>query len=225
MSAYGKVVVGFSAPFVGLYNKNGTNVSYTNGMRLARGVEVSLKPETSDDNEFYADGVLAESDGGKFKRGTVSLVVDGLHDVAERFVFGLPEQVEMPVDGEKKVKVTKYGDKAKIPYVGVGFVVWYQSDGVVTYQPMILPKTKFITHGNDAKTKEDQKNWQTQSLEASIHRDDTPDHDWKWLIEEQATEEEAIAILKALLSVADEADPVEPAAAGDEPAGEEVTDG
>lgn len=219
MSAYGKVIIGFSAPFVGLYNRNGTNVTYTNGMRLARGVDVSLNPETSDDNEFYADGVLAESDGGKFKRGTASYTVDGLHDAAERFVFGLPEPEEMSAGENKTVKVTKYGDKANIPYVGVGFVIWYQSEGVVTYQPMILPKTKFITHGTEAKAKGEDKEWQTQSLESTIFRDDTPDHDWKWLFEEQATEEDAIAILKALLSVAEDTEPeeaAEPADAGEE---------
>lgn len=215
MSAHGKVIIGFSAPFVGMYNRNGSNVTYTNGMRLARGVDVSLKPETSDDNEFYADGALAESDGGKFKRGTASYTVDGLHDTAERFIFGLPEPEEMSVGADKTVKVMKYGDKANIPYVGVGFIIWYQSDGVVTYQPMILPKVKFITHGTEAKSKEDQKNWQTQSLESTIFRDDTPDHNWKWLLEEQATEDDAIAILKAMLSVAEAAEP-EPAEAGEE---------
>ena len=31
MSAHGKVIIGFSAPFVGMYNRNGSNVTYTNG--------------------------------------------------------------------------------------------------------------------------------------------------------------------------------------------------
>ena len=199
--ANGKVIVGFSAPFVGLYSNAGATVTYTKGMPLARGVSVSLDVETADDNDFYADGVIAESDGGKFKKGTAKYTVDGLHDAAERFIYGLPEPEKVSYGADKTVNVTKYGDKANPPYVGTGFVVWYQSGGVVTYQPVILPKVKFISHGTDAKTKEEDKDWQTQDIESTICRDDTADHNWKWLAEEQATEEDAIAILKALLGV------------------------
>ena len=197
----GRVAIGFSAPFVGQYNCQGGNVTFTNGMRLARGVDVSINPETADSNDFYADGVVAESEGGKFKGGTLKYTVDGLLDAAERFVYGLPDPVEMEVSG-KKINVTKYGDTANPPYVGTGFVVAYQSEGVVTYQPIILPKVKFIDHGTEAKTKEEQKDWQTQTLEASICRDDTANCDWKWLFEEQATEAEAIAVLTTVLNVA-----------------------
>ena len=51
MSAAGKVCTGFSLPYVALYN-NGT---YTSGQKLARGVDVTVSPESSDDNKFYAD--------------------------------------------------------------------------------------------------------------------------------------------------------------------------
>lgn len=204
----GRVLIGFYAPFVGLYGCEGGKVTFTKGMRLARGVDVSINPETSDNNDFYADGVVAESEGGEFKGGNIKYTVDGLLDAAERFVYGLPDPEEMTV-GDKKVNVTKYGNKSKPPYVGTGFVVAYQSEGNVTYQPIILPKVKFITHGTEAKTKEEQKDWQTQVLEASICREDTADENWKWLFEEQTTEAEAIAILTSVLNVADAAEPAE----------------
>ena len=197
----GRVLIGFSAPFVGLYSCEGGTITFTDGMRLARGVDVNISPEIANNNVFHADGVVAESEGGKFKSGTLKYTVDGLLDAAERFIYGLPEPEKMAV-GEKQVNVIKYGDNANPPYVGTGFVVAYQSDGVVTYQPIILPKVKFITHGTEAKTKEEEKNWQTQTLEASICRDDTANCDWKWLFEEQATEAEAIAILTTVLNVA-----------------------
>lgn len=199
--AHGKVIIGFSAPFVAKYNNAGGTVTYSVGMRLARGVNVDLDVETTDDNDFYADGVIAESDGSKFKKGAVKYTVDGLHDAAERFINGLPEPEKMSYGAEKTVNITKYGDKANPPYLGTGFVVWYQSDGVVTYQPVMLTKVKFKPHKTSAKTKEEEKDWQTQDLEAIIHRDDTEEHNWKWLAEEQSTEEEAIAILIALLNV------------------------
>lgn len=201
MAAEGKVIIGFSAPYVGLYNNAGGTVTYAKGRRLARGVDVSLDVETSEDNEFYADNVLAESENGKFTGGNVNLTVDGLHDDAEQLIYGLPEPEEYTYGENKKVSVLNYGDDANPPYVGIGFVIAFQSDNVETFQPMVLTKGKFATHGTDAKTREKQKDWQTQALEAAIHRDDTTKHNWKKLFAEQATEAEAIAILESFLGV------------------------
>lgn len=201
MAAEGKVIIGFSAPYVGLYTNTGSAVTYTKGRRLARGVDVSLDVETSDDNEFYADNVLAESENGKFSGGKAQLTVDGLHDDAEKMIYGLPDPEEYTYGENKTVSVLNYGDDANPPYVGIGFVITYQSDNAETYQPMVLTKGKFATHGTDAKTREKEKTWQTQALEAAIHRDDTAKHNWKKLFAEQATEAEAIAILEAFLGV------------------------
>ena len=77
MSAAGKVCIGFSCPYVGLYNANGGNPSYSKGMRLARGVNIKINPDVSDDNDFYADNVAAESDGGVFTGGTADLTCRG----------------------------------------------------------------------------------------------------------------------------------------------------
>lgn len=197
----GKVLIGFSHPTVALYSHAGGNVVYTKGRRLARGVDVDLSVDTSDDNNFYADNTIAESENGKFTGGKVTLTVDGLHDDAERMAYGIPDPTEVPYGENKNVKVTKYGDSIKPPYMGIGFLLMYQCDGAETWQPMILTKGKFVTHGTAAKTKEENKNWQTQKLEAALHRDDTADHDWKWLAEEQPTEAEALAVLDALLGV------------------------
>lgn len=40
--ANGKVITGYSKPYVALYNNNGGTITYTSGMPLARGVDVSL---------------------------------------------------------------------------------------------------------------------------------------------------------------------------------------
>lgn len=198
----GKVITGFSAPYVGIYANNGGAVTYTKGRRLARGVDVSLDVEASDDNEFYADNVLAESENGKFAGGKCTLTVDGLHDDAEQLIYGLPDPEDYSYGENKKVKVLNYGDNANPPYVGIGFVITYKSSGLETFQPMVLTKGKFATHGTEAKTREGETQWQTQSLEAAIHRDDSANHNWKKLFEEQTSEAEAIAILEAFLGVA-----------------------
>ena len=199
--AYGKAIIGYSAPFVGLYNNAGGVVTYTNGMRLARGVKVSTNIEKADNNEFFADNAVAESEGDKFKSGTVTFTVDGLHDAAEDFIYGLP-QAEKVTLGDISTEVTNYGDDANAPYVGAGFIVQWESGGVETYQPMVLPKVKFSAHDINADTQETQKNWQTQDLEATICRDDTAKHNWLKRFKEVSTEAEAIAILEAFLGVA-----------------------
>ena len=200
--AAGRVCIGFSYPNVANYNLAVKTVTYTEGMRLARGVKVSLDIETSDDNDFYADNVAAETDGGQFVSGTAKLTVDGLHQAAERFISGLAEPEEVAY-GDSKVKVTKHGKNMNPPYLGIGFIVKYRSGGVDTYQPTILTKGKFKTAGLDAETQGKEIDYQTQELEADLCRDDTETEDWKWTAEEQKTEAAALAILDGLLSVAE----------------------
>lgn len=201
MSAAGKVCTGFSNPYVGKYNFDGTNVTYTEGMKLARGVDVKITPDTRTDNNFYADDVAAETDEGMFTGGTCAMTVDGLHAVAERFVFGLPEPEEYSYGSGKTAKITKFGENRNAPYVGIGFIAKYRSDGVTTYVPVILRKARFQDTGMEHKTEEGSVSWQTQSLSANLFRDDTANADWKWLVEEQSTLSEAVAILEAVLGV------------------------
>lgn len=201
--ANGRICTGFSHPVVAKYNNAGGTVTYTGGIVLARGVSVSLSVNPAEDNNFYADNALAESDTDTFKDGTAKLTVDGMHPEAEKVVYGLPEPEEVTYGESKKVKVTKSGKAAEAPYLGIGVVVRYQSDNVDIFVPVILTKAKFKPHGLEAKTQEAQKDWQTQELEAVLHRDDTATHDWRWICEDQTTEADAIAVLHGLLNVAE----------------------
>ena len=198
MSAAGKVCTGFSMPYVAKYSNVGSVVTYSGVMQLARGVSVSLSLDTTDDNVFHADNVSAETAAAIFTGGTATLTVDGLLTAAEKFVLGLPEATEIQAGGGA-VQVSHYGDGMEIPYVGIGFVVRYQSGGVVTYAPVVLTKARFQQPGLDAATQEESIDWQTQELTATLMRDDTTNHDWKLVGEDQATEEAAEAVLKALL--------------------------
>lgn len=198
MSAAGKVCTGFSKPYVAKYNNTGGVVSYSGAMPLARGVKVSLSIDTINVDPFYADNVSAETAEEAFVSGIVTLTVDGLLAAAERFIMGTPEPTTVEVGGEQ-VKVTHYGDEMQIPYMGVGFLVRYQSAGVVTYAPMILTKSRFQQPATEAETQGETISWQTQELTAKLSRDDTARHDWKLVGEDQATEEAAEAVLKTLL--------------------------
>lgn len=195
--ANGKVLTGFSMPWVALYGQNGTTVTYTGGIPLARGVNVSLSVEAADDNNFYADNRLAETDNGVFQSGTVSVTVDGLKDDARKMLSGVQNtktagQVEFDV----------YDDDAELPYVGFGFICRYMEEHVTTYVPVILTKVKFGIEGLEAATQEDTIEWQTTSLEASVMRDDTEKHGWKLIGADQSTEEAAYNAIKAILTPA-----------------------
>lgn len=192
MAANGRVITGFSYPYVALYSESGGTISYSSGQVLARGVSVDLSIDAADDNNFYADNVVAESATGMFGGGTCTLTVDGLLTAAEKLILGLPT-----ADGDGW---TAYGDSASIPYVGVGFIVRYMSDGVTTYVPVALPKVKFKMPNLSANTQEDEIDWQTQELEATILRDDSSNHTWKYVCAGQSDEATAQTKLTALLS-------------------------
>ncbi len=192
--ANGQVVTGFSKPYVAVYTNDETEVTYTNGQILARGVSVSLDVESSDDNNFYADNITAETAAGTFTSGTVTLTVDGLKAEAEKLLVGLPDADD---DG-----FVAYGASQQIPYVGVGFVVRVQSGGVVSYIPIVLPKVVFNNPSLEAATQEDEIDWQTQELEGAILRDDTEETAWKYRGENFATEALAEAAIKTKLQIA-----------------------
>ena len=191
--AAGKVLTGFSLPYVALYSANGGTVTYSSGQRLARGVSVELEPTVGDNNNFYADNVIAETAGGIMTGGQVTLTVDGLLETAEKLILGLPE-----ADTNDWYH---YGDAMSIPYVGIGFICRYQSEGVVTYTPVVLTKARFQTPSLSAATQEEDIEWQTQELVADLARDDTASHDWKLVGEAQTTEALAEGMIKTMFNI------------------------
>ena len=203
--AAGKVCIGFSEPYVALYNNNAGTVTYTGGMKLARGVSVKVNPEVSDGDTFYADDVAAEVDEGVFVKGTVDLEVDGLHLAAERFILGVPEATEVTY-GETKAQVTKFGKEQNAPYVGIGYIAKYRSNGNISWTPTVLTKAKFIDNGDEHQTAEgNDSNYQTQSLKANLVRDDSADQTWKLKLGDYSTKDEALTALKAVLGVTEAA--------------------
>ena len=196
--ANGRVITGFSHPYVAKYattEQTGNIVlAYSDGQILARGVSASLSVESSDDNNFYADNIIAETAAGSFGSGELTLTVDGLLDAASRLILGLPA-----ADGDGW---THYGDSMDIPYVGVGFIVRYMSGGSTTYVPVVLHKCKFAVPNIDAATQEEDIDFQTQELEATIMRDDTVDMNWKFVGQDYATEALALSALMTKLNIA-----------------------
>lgn len=190
--ANGRVCTGFSDPFVALYANSGTTITYSSCTPLARGVEVTVEAEeSSDSNNFYADNVLAESIQGIFSGGTATLTVDGLLDTTRKLIYGLPT-----ADGDGW---THFGDSQSVPYVGIGFVTRYMSGGVTSYVPTILTKAIFAAEPQEAATQSDEVEWQTTELQATLLRDDSANHDWKWIGAGQATQAAAVSMITTAL--------------------------
>lgn len=192
-AAAGRVAVGFSEPWVATYAESSGTVTYSSGQKLARGVSVSLDVTMSDENVFHADNQAAETAGGTFEEGTVSLTVDGLLLAAHRLIRGLPAADQ---DGW-----TPDGDATNPPYCGVGYITKYISGGATVYVPTVITKVKFAVPGESAETQGEEIDWQTQELEAAILRDDTSAHNWRYLGAEFATEAAALAALKTKLGI------------------------
>lgn len=193
MAAAGKVTIGFSLPYVALYSESGGTVTYTSGQKLARGVSVSAESDSSDNNNFYADNIVAETDAGAFSGGTVTLTVDGLLQDAEKLIQGLPA---VDADG-----FLNYDDDQVVPYVGIGFIIKTMSEGVTYFTPVIFPKTRAGAISVSAETQGESIDWQTQEIPFSIFKDDTAKHQWKKVGGELATEAAAEAVIKTFLGI------------------------
>ena len=193
MSAAGKVCTGFSLPYVGLYAESQGAVTYTSVQQLARGVEVSIEAEASDDATFYADNIAAEIIPGQFTNGTLTLTVDGLFQSAEKLIQGLDTA---DTDGW-----VAYDKNQSTPFVGVGFIVRYLTDGVEKFTPIFLPKCVFKPQKLEAETQGEEIDFQTQELEATIYRDGTEDAAWKYVGADCATEALALTALQTKMGV------------------------
>ena len=194
MAVAGQVLTGFSLPYIALYTNTSGSVSYSSGQLLARGVSVNLEVESaSDDNIFYADNVQAEVVAGQFTGGTATLTVDGLKASAESLLLGLPT-----ADGNGWVA---YGDSMSIPYVGLGFICRYMSEGSESWVPVVLTKCRANTPNLSANTQEEEIDWQTQEIEFSVLRDDSSNHTWKVVGSACTTEALASSAIKTYLSI------------------------
>ena len=195
------VTTGFSKPYVAKYANTGSTVNYSSGMILARGVSLSVEIDTADDNNFYCDNVIGETESTQFTSGSATITVDGLDNDAATMIFGLPAPQSITVE-ESPVQMQGYGQQMNAPYVGFGCVRRTMMNGVTQYWPYILPKIKFSLPSEEMATQEDSIDWQTQELTATIMRDDTTAANWKLISAEgMDTEAEAEAAIKEFLNI------------------------
>ena len=191
MAANGRVITGFSKPYFAIYSNSGSTVTYSTPTIMARGVSVALAPESSEDNNFYADNVAAESLNGVFTGGTATLTCDQPLPAAIKAMRGLPTAAE---DGW-----TADGESVSTPYLGIGYIVRYMSGGETIYVPTVIAKCKLNLPEENANTQEDEIEWQTVDLVFQLMRDDTANKNWRFIGADFTAEAEAEAALRTKL--------------------------
>lgn len=195
------VTTGFSNIHVALYAAENGAVSYTSVHKLGRSVSMSTDISTSDDNNFYADDRLAETEtGSAFTDGSGTMTIDGLTPDDEAFLMGLKAGDSVQVDSGNSVETLEYGAEMDPPYIGIGAVKKVQRDGKSYWGAMVLCKCRCKVPGDDASTQEDQIDWQTQDIDFTIMRDDSTKNRWKIIPKKLfETENDAIAFIKKVL--------------------------
>ena len=74
-------------------------------------------------------------------------------------------------------------------------------DGVTSYVPTILTKAIFQAEPQEAATQEDEVEWQTTELTATLLRDDSANHNWKMIGAAQTTEALAETAIKTVFAI------------------------
>lgn len=194
------VTTGFSEPYIAKYSNTGTTVSYSGGMKLGRGVSMSIDVESADDNNFYADDIVAETETGTMTSASATVTVDGMEPKVAAFALGLPAATQETI-GESPVDVYDYDDRMNPPFLGLGVLQRVMLNGVQYWVPIVFTKVKMNNPSDEANTQEDQIDWQTQELEMTILRDDSANRRWKRVFERQTTKAAALNIITTYLKV------------------------
>lgn len=190
------VTIGYSKPYVAKYSGSGGKDTYTSGMSLGGGVSYSDSIEVADDNDFYADNRVDETESGVFTNGEATITVNYLSAEAAKMVLGLKNQTTV---GD--VQWDDYDDDANPPDIGYGHVKKVMNDGVVQYIGFVLPRVKMALPSESAETQGETIDWQTQELTATIMRSLNGKHPWRAVADTPFdTEDEAEAAVVAYLS-------------------------
>lgn len=200
----GRVRTGFSHVFVSEFSRSGNTVTYSNGVRLGRAKKIEVSANVAD-GKYYADNGVAEGDNPIFLSGTAKVTIDGAWTEVRQMTLGLSRTKEITI-GEgasaKTVEVTAYGKDQNVPEMGIGWVEEYRAGGSNFWIAKVLLRVQFKTPGDNAETREESINWQSEEMEMNIFRDGTDNDDYKYESEELSSLSDAIDVVKAILNIA-----------------------
>lgn len=194
-------IIGVSKPYVAKYSNTDTTVSYTSGQILDKMTEIDISINSAEDNNFYADNSIAESDSS-FSGGSVTVNTADLGPEATALVLGITPVPIADISGvtDEDVNELIFDDDQRSPYLGFGCIIKKRVNNVDQWRAIILTKIMFAVPNDAATTQGETIEWQTPQLTGTIMRDDSAKHAWK----REATfttEAQAEAYIKARLSI------------------------
>lgn len=188
--------IGLVKPFVAKYTESSGTVTYSNGQRLGKAIEHELELQNADPVILYADDGAAESMSG-FSSANLTLTIDDLSIADAALIFGITaDTITTPGDGTG----IAFDDDTNPPYLGYGIIVPKVKGGVRRWMALFLPKIKFTLPGDTYQTKGETVSFGTSELTATVVRDDTTKHQWRYLAD-FATEALAESWIKSKLSI------------------------
>lgn len=194
-------IIGVSKPYVAKYSNTNTTVSYTSGQILDKMTEIDISINSAEDNNFYADNSIAESDSS-FSGGSVTVNTADLGPEATALVLGITPVPIADISGvtDEDVNELIFDDDQRSPYLGFGCIIKKRVNNVDQWRAIILTKIMLAVPNDAATTQGETIEWQTPQLTGTIMRDDSAKHAWK----REATfttEAQAEAYIKARLSI------------------------
>ena len=194
-------IIGVSKPYVAKYSNTDTTVSYTSGQILDKMTEIDISINSAEDNNFYADNSIAESDSS-FSGGSVTVNTADLGPEATALVLGITPVPIASISGvtDEDVNELIFDDDQRSPYLGFGCIIKKRVNNVDQWRAIILTKIMLAVPNDAATTQGETIEWQTPQLTGTIMRDDSAKHAWK----REATfttEAQAEAYIKARLSI------------------------
>jgi phi13 family phage major tail protein len=146
-------------------DESGATPSYSNGTVIGKAISANVSVEINE-ALLYADDSVAESIK-EFKSGKISLNTDDLSYAVQGLLLG-----HTVTDSTLKANSNDVA-----PYVGVGFYGQVVRGGTVKYRAVWLYKVKFGEPGDESKTKGDNIEFITPTIEGTLMK--LANGDWK----------------------------------------------
>lgn len=188
--------VGLSKPRGAVYTLNNGSIEYGTITTLGKAVELDLSLDSASDNILYADNAPAESDN-QFAGGTLELTTDELSATVMGLIYGITPSA---IGTSTTQAWYKFNDSQNTPYMGFGAVLKKIVGGAVKYQAIVYKKIQFQNMDEALTTQGETIEWGTPTISATILRDDSTTHDWKWVSTDVDTEAEALALVDLALT-------------------------
>ena len=197
-------IIGASRPYFAKYRKIGNTVQYYDGGVMGALVQFNIELEGNDNNnnDFYADNAVKETQRNKFSSGTLTVQTDDLRQEVSKAMLGVKEETLPSIPGvtESGVKELVYDDDINTPYLGIGVIQKKQVDDMIRWRAIVLRKIMFNVPTEAAETEGETINWQVPELSGTIMRDDTQKHMWKREATFE-TESAAAAYIRYMLNI------------------------